>query len=161
MPLFRDASHLYELLGGFFASQTDTAEAEYIGKQNFVVQFIYHEPDALITIGPAGSLSLGSGRPSPGSGGRFEAGQGASGRFLEIAFGEVSVQPELTFEMKAEVAHRFWLGKVNLPTALARQQIKARGPLSKALKLLPTLQKLFPRYEQFLKERGAAELIPA
>lgn len=161
MAVFRDAAHLYELLGGFFVSQADTAEAQYIAGQNFVVQFIYHEPEALITIGPVGSLGIGVGRPAPGTGGQFEAGQAASGRHLEIAFGEVAVQHELVFEMKAEVAHRFWLGKVNLATALARQQIKARGPLSKALKLLPTLQKFFPRYEQFLREHGAADLVSA
>lgn len=161
MGVFRDAGHLYQLLGGFFVSQADTAEAEQIAGQRFVVQFVYHEPEAVIVIGPVGSLGVGSGRPAPGAGGRFEAGQAACGRHLEIAFGEAGVQPELVFEMKADVAHRFWLGKVNLPTALARQQIKARGPLAKALKLLPTLQKLFPRYEQFLREHGAADLVSA
>lgn len=161
MGVFRDAGHLYEVLGGFFLSQADSAEAEYIASQNFTVQFVYHEPEAVITIGPLGSLGLGPDRPQPGAGGRFEAGQAAAGRHLELAFGDVAIAPELVFEMKAEVAHRFWLGKVSLPTALARQQIKARGPLSKALKLLPTLQRLFPRYEQFLRDHGAAELVSA
>lgn len=148
MAVFDDARQLYELLGGFFRAEAASDEARFIAEQNLVVQFVYHEPEARITIGPAGSLA-----------GAADVGPGGS--YLDVAFGDVAAQPELVFEMKAEVAHRFWLGRVNLPMALARQQVKARGPLSKALKLLPTLERLFPRYARYLQQHGAEALLSA
>ena len=42
--------------------------------------------------------------------------------------------------MEADTAHRFWLGRVNVTVALARGQIKAKGPVAKILKLVPADQ---------------------
>ena len=61
--------------------------------------------------------------------------------------------------MEADTAHRFFLGKVNVTTALARGQIKAKGPVAKILKLVPLTKPVYPRYRQMLEEQGRTDLI--
>ena len=61
-------------------------------------------------------------------------------------FGETEMEPEVTMRMKADTAHRFWLGRVNVTTAIARGEIKPHGPVSKILKLVPLTKPVFPRY---------------
>ena len=62
--------------------------------------------------------------------------------------------------MKADVAHRFWLGEVNVPLALAHGEMVANGPTAKILRLVPLLQPLFPRYRQLLDRAGPRGLWP-
>jgi hypothetical protein len=61
--------------------------------------------------------------------------------------------------MKADVAHAFWHGKVNLVSALAKKDIVATGPIPKILKLLPAVQPLYKVYPALLKEKGYGNLI--
>jgi len=61
--------------------------------------------------------------------------------------------------MDADTAHRFWLGKVNVPVALARGQMKAKGPVAKILKLLPLTKPIFPRYKEQLQTTGRNDLL--
>ncbi len=61
--------------------------------------------------------------------------------------------------MTADVAHKFWHGKVNLVTALTRRQVTAKGNVPKTLKLLPILKPAFKLYPNYLKERGLEHLI--
>jgi putative sterol carrier protein len=63
--------------------------------------------------------------------------------------------------MESDTAHRFWLGKVNVTVALARGQIKAKGPVTKILKLIPLVRPAFPRYRAMLEEAGRADLAGA
>ena len=63
--------------------------------------------------------------------------------------------------MKAEVANRFWLGKVNLVMAMAKGQVRARGSVPEMLKMLPLAKPLYARYETILREAGRDELIRA
>ena len=60
--------------------------------------------------------------------------------------------------MDADTAHRFWLGKVNVTMALARGQIKAKGPVAKILKLVPLVKPVFPRYKAQLEAAGRSDL---
>ena len=56
--------------------------------------------------------------------------------------------------MEADTAHNFWLGKVNITVALARGQMKAKGPVAKILKLVPLVKPVFPRYKKLLRDGG-------
>jgi hypothetical protein len=134
MACFTDSDQLYTVLGGFLRAQAGTEIARTIARMGVCIQFKYHEPEALITLVAAGDD-------------------------LEVVAGDDSHEPEVQFEMKADIAHRFWLGRVNLPVALARQQIIARGPVQKALKLLPVIQPLYARYEVHLRAMGRADLV--
>ena len=53
------------------------------------------------------------------------------------------MEPEVTMKMKADTAHRFWLGRVNVTMAIARRD-QAPGPVSKILKLVPLTKPVFP-----------------
>lgn len=66
---------------------------------------------------------------------------------------------EIQLFMTADDGHKFWLGKLNAPIALARKQLKVQGPLSKLMKLLPAVQPAFPRYKAFLEEKGHADKV--
>ena len=68
------------------------------------------------------------------------------------------MEPEVTMTMAADTAHEFWLGQVNVTVALARGQIKAKGPVAKILKLVPLAKPAFPRYKAQLEEQGRADL---
>ena len=65
------------------------------------------------------------------------------------------MEPEVVMTMDADTAHRFWLGKVNVTVALARGQMKAKGPVAKILKLVPLTKPVFPRYRALLEEDRA------
>ena len=67
--------------------------------------------------------------------------------------------PNIEMFMTADISHQFWLGKVNVTIALARGQIKAKGPVAKILKLVPLAKPVFPRYEAQLREQGRQDLI--
>jgi putative sterol carrier protein len=56
--------------------------------------------------------------------------------------------PNVEMFMRADVAHRFWLGKVNIAAALAKGEMRAKGPIPKILKLVPLARTLFPRYAE-------------
>lgn len=61
------------------------------------------------------------------------------GEAMKVEFGPSELAPELVMTMDVGTFHRFLLGKVNFTVALARGQIKAKGPVAKILKLLPLL----------------------
>ena len=63
--------------------------------------------------------------------------------------------------MAADTAHRFFLGHVNVTVALARGEIRARGPVAKILKLVPLVKPFFPRYEALLEAQGRTDLVTA
>ena len=75
--------------------------------------------------------------------------------------GETTMEPEVVMSMEADTAHRFWLGKVNVTVALARGQMKAKGPVAKILKLVPLTKPIFPRYKAQLEQQGRADLVEA
>ena len=78
-----------------------------------------------------------------------------------VDFGETEMEAEIRMSMPADVAHRFWLGEVNVPLAVARGQMEASGPAAKMLRLVPLLQPVFPRYRELLIEQGREDLARA
>jgi hypothetical protein len=68
--------------------------------------------------------------------------------------------PKATVEMfmTADVAHRFWLGKVNVGMALAKGDMRAKGPIPKILKLVPLTKTLYPRYKALLEANDLTDL---
>ena len=111
---FKDADEVYKYIGRLFEQLAEDEElAPKFRKANTIVQYQYREPESQITV----KLIEG------------EDGQ--------VDCGETSMEPEVVMTMEADTAHRFWLGKVNVTVALARGQMKAKGPVAKILKLVP------------------------
>lgn len=138
MPIFADTQGLYGTIGGFFETLTTAGEGQLIHRVGGPVLFIYHRPEGRILWTPC---------PPPGSWPAFR-----------VSYGEesASATPLLTFEQDADTAHRFWRGEIDLAQALARQQLRAVGSLSRAMKLLPHLDPVYPRYAAFVRQGAGA-----
>jgi putative sterol carrier protein len=138
MALFKDADEVYATLGKLFADIANDEElAPKFRKADTIVRYEYREPDSAITV-------------------RLQEGQPG-----DVDFGESDMEPEVHMSMEADTAHRFWLGQVNVTVALARGQIKAKGPVAKILKLVPIAKPVFPRYKAQLEAQGREDLINA
>jgi SCP-2 sterol transfer family protein len=136
MPYFKDAQEVYDTLGKLFADLADDPElGPKFRKANTILQYDYREPESKIT------LRLQEDGPA------------------DVDFGETEMEPEVVMTMEADTAHRFWLGKVNVTTALARGQIKASGPVAKILKLVPLTKPVYPRYQAQLEAEGREDLV--
>lgn len=135
---FKDEQDLYDNIGKLLQGLLKDEElAPKFRQANTIVQWQYREPDAQITA-----------------------------RMLEdqdgqVDLGPTELEPEVVMTMEADTAHRFWLGNVNVTVALARGQMKAKGPVAKILKLLPLVKPVFPRYRAQLEEDGRKDLIEA
>jgi putative sterol carrier protein len=133
---FKDAQEVYDTLGKLFQELTDDEElAPKFRKANTIVQYDYREPESVITV-------------------RLQ--EDADG---QVDLGETEMEPEVVMSMEADTAHKFWLGEVNVTVALARGQIKAKGPVAKILKLVPLTKPVFPRYKAMLEADGRQDLI--
>ena len=138
MPYFKDAGEVYATIGKLFQDLKDDEElAPKFRQANTIVQYQYREPESRITV----KLIEG------------EDGQ--------VDCGETALEPEVVMTMDADTAHRFWLGQVNVTVALARGQMKAKGPVAKNLKLVPLVRPVFPRYRRQLEESGRGDLLEA
>jgi putative sterol carrier protein len=135
VPYFKDADEVYQYIGKLFEDLTQDEElSPKFRKANAVVQYQYRNPESQITV-----------------------------RMREddeprVDCGDTDMEPEVVMTMEADTAHRFWLGKVNVTVALARGQMKAKGPVAKILKLVPLVKPVFPRYRQQLVDAGRPDL---
>lgn len=75
--------------------------------------------------------------------------------------GAEDLVPEVVMTMSADTAHRFFLGQVSVPVAIARGEIVTSGPAGKVLKLLPLVKPFFPRYRAMIEASGRPDLVPA
>jgi putative sterol carrier protein len=133
---FKDADEVYATVGKLFRELAEDEDlAPVFRKANTIVQYDHTEPDSRITV-------------------RLQEGQPG-----DVDFGETEMEPEVTMRMEADTAHRFWLGRVNVTTAIARGEIRPQGPVSKILKLVPLTKPVFPRYQAQLEADGRRDLI--
>jgi hypothetical protein len=138
LAYFKDADEVYETLGKLFVDIANDEElAPKFRQANTIVRYEYTEPESAITV------RLQDGQPG------------------DVDFGPSDMEPEVTMSMEADTGHRFWLGEVNVTVALARGQIKAKGPVAKILKLVPLAKPIFPRYKAQLEGQGRSDLIEA
>jgi putative sterol carrier protein len=138
LAYFKDADEVYAYIGRLFEELAEDDElSPKFQKANTIVQYQYREPESQITV----KLLEG------------EDGQ--------VDCGATTLDPEVVMTMDADTAHRFWLGKVNVTVALARGQIKAKGPVAKILKLVPLVKPVFPRYRGILEQAGREDLLEA
>ena len=138
MAYFKDADEVYEFIGKLFQDLGDDDElGPKFRKANTIVQYQYSNPDSAITV------------------------KMMDGEDPQVDCGDTTLDPEVVMSMEADTAHKFWLGKVNVTVALARGQMKAKGPVAKILKLVPLVKPVFPRYRAMLEEKGRTDLVEA
>jgi hypothetical protein len=135
---FADASELYALIGETLRELTsDERLMRRFRELDGVLQLRYRRPDAVI------SIDLRRDHP------------------IRVDFGPTALEPDVWLDADADVAHRYWLGELNLTIALARGQMRASGPVRKLLRLLPGLRPALTGYRDRLERAGRADLLAA
>ncbi len=126
MGAFRDTAQLEDVIGSLFRALLDDPDIreKYAGA-GVTVRFAFTDPAGEVTVAPAG-VTAGRGGPAA----------------------------DVTMTMTADVAHAFWLGEVTLPRALARGEMKADGPVTRVLGLLPLLKPAYRLYPKLARSRG-------
>jgi hypothetical protein len=142
MPAFKDQAEMRHLLGTLFdQGKRDSRIAPKIRDSRLVIQFRYEEPYGVVTINAAAPPTQ-------------------EGAYFDVIWGDdVGLKPDIEMSMKADIAHQFWHGKVNLMAALTRRQIIARGPIPKILKLLPAVEPMYEMYPRMLREIGRSDMV--
>lgn len=135
MSSFKNAEDLYQYIGGVFErGMADPELGPKFEKSGVVLQIHYTDPDAVLTV------DMPNGK---------------------VIHGQTDVQPNVQMFMSADNGNQFWLGNLNLATAMAKGHVRAKGPVPKVLKLVPIAKKLFPVYEEMLKTDGRTDLLEA
>jgi len=133
--LFKSSEEFEEMLSGFFRLAGSRPEiARPLLDSRLIIRFTYSDPDVVIVVD-------------------------CSGDSLDVRPGDTTTKATVNMTMKAEIAHRFWFGKVNLMQALTRRQMTAKGPVPKILQLLPAIKPLYAIYPEYLRENGYADYI--
>ncbi len=142
MAAYRDRDEMVEIFGILGERAAASRAAVALHDAGMVVSFVYHNPDLVLTMD-----GLTPGDDENPMVMRFDAQEPA---------------PDVTFECSADVGHQFWSGKLDVPQALGRGIVKARGSIAKALKLLPMMPPLYEAYRGLMEERqGQAGTIGA
>ncbi|MBV9312428.1 MAG: SCP2 sterol-binding domain-containing protein [Pseudonocardia sp.] len=131
MAFFADENEVDKYIGGVFRA---AAEHPEIGPKfrdaNVNLRVVYFDPEANMTVQMADPIVVTSG-PS-------------------------DVKPDVTLRMAGDTADKFWRGKYNLAVGLAKGEVKAEGPVTKILKLVPLTKPLFPIYRDLVGEKDSA-----
>ena len=138
MPYFKDEQEVYDYIGKLFQDLAEDDELwPRFRRADTIVQYQFRNPESQITV-------------------RMREDEDA-----QVDLGPSELEPEVLMTMEADTAHKFWLGNVNVTVALARGQMKAKGPVAKILKLVPLVKPVFPRYRQMLTDAGREDLMEA
>ncbi len=135
MTVFRSTNELYKVMDTLFnrlANDSQVSPALLKGKM--VVRFQWSDPDGEATIDLMGDS-------------------------ITYTLGRSDLIPDVVFIQNADNAHRFWLGELSVPQAIATRKVIAKGSVSKALKLLPAIQPAFAVYRQVLLDMGHEDLL--
>ena len=135
MALFESSDKFEQVIAGFFRFVAEVPEiADKLLASKLVIRFIYTEPDVVVVVD-------------------------CSGEQIEVRPGDNETKAEVEMSMKADIAHQFWFGKVNLTRALTRRDMIAKGPIPRILKLLPAIKPAYALYPTYLEENGYSEYI--
>lgn len=132
MSYFANDAELYQFVGGAFRAAADHPQVgPALRGANLVLRVEYSDPTAILTI-----VMKESG--------------------VEVIEGASDVAPDVRMTMSADNANKYWRGEYNVAVGLAKGQVKAKGPVSKILKLIPITKPIFPIYKGLVSEKDAA-----
>lgn len=135
MPYFTEPADVERFIGGIFTEcLTDPELGPKFQVTGTVLKLNFTEPDAAVLV-DCGSRKVLTGDAVAGG-----------------------AEPNVEMFMTSDVAHEYWLGRVNVSVALAKGIMRAKGPVPRILKLVPLTKHVFPRYERMIEESGRPEL---
>ncbi|SRR5579883_2971547 len=133
MAVFHTTEELYDVMDDLWTwIKSNEIIAAKLLQSRLVVRFHYRNPDGMMTV------------------------DGSDGQELKYTFGECDAQPTVQMYMDSDLAHRFWLGKVNIPAALISGELVSKGPVNKALALVPAVRPAHKIYPAIAARRGKA-----
>lgn len=113
------------------AHQARQETPDTLGRARTAVAFVHRSPDLVLML--------------DGRGGATQA-----------TWDTLEPTPDLVFEFPdAETAHRFWLGELDVMTALRERRLTMRGNVLKALALLPSSRSNAAAFRAALDEEDA------
>ncbi|WJR32689.1 SCP2 sterol-binding domain-containing protein [Mycobacteroides immunogenum] len=132
MGYFADSQEVYRYIGqAFRLAQEDAQAGPKLRAANVKVRLDFTDPQATLNV-------------------RF-----AEPEIQVIEGGNDAEQPDILLRMSADNADKFWRGEYNAALGLAKGEVKARGPVSKVLRLLPLAKPVFPLYRTLVAEKDA------
>jgi hypothetical protein len=138
MSAYTSTDELHKIMVDLWtAIKDDPSMSGKLLASKLIVQFHYREPDGRMTI------------------------DCSDGKSFVITAGDTKVKPVVEMFMKADVAHDFWLGKVNVPVAIITGKIVAKGPVNKALALLPVIKPAYDIYPDIYKKYNNKTAVPS
>ncbi|MBK5093423.1 MAG: hypothetical protein JJE48_07910 [Actinobacteria bacterium] len=135
MAYFNDIQTFYDCMSDLFdrlAQDPDIREKALESK--LIVNFIYSDPEGEVWIN-------------------------CTGDEMVLTPGKQDLTAHATLIMDTDVAHRFWLGKLNLIKSLTSGDIESEGSVPKLLKLLPVIKPAFKIYPEVLSEKGLESIV--
>lgn len=128
MAFFNSTDELASVMKGLWSAiAEDSVISQPLIKSKMIARFHYKDPEGQITI------------------------DCSDGENIVTQWGACDKKPDVEMFMKADVAHEFWRGKVNVPMYLLNGKMVAKGPVNKALALLPAIKPAFKKYPDVVK----------
>ena len=128
MAFFNSTDELASVMKELWSAiANDSDISQPLVKSKMIARFHYKDPEGQITI------------------------DCSDGEKIVTQWGESEKKPDVEMFMKADVAHEFWRGKVNVPMYLLNGKMVAKGPVNKALALLPAIKPAFKKYPDVVK----------
>jgi len=125
MPIFASTEELNEVMWNLWTRiKADPAMAGQLLRSRLCVRFYYRDPEGRLTL------------------------DCSDGKEMKIYIGESQLKPIVEMFMKSDIAHDFWLGKVNVAYAIVSGKIVSKGPVNKVLSLLPVIKPAYGIYPE-------------
>ena len=142
MGNFKDDEEFYGVYEVFLKRVlSDPDVGPKLAKAKIRIRFNYTEPEASIFLNLAD--------------------QPPEGMFGSYALRDTESKADVTMTQTAEVANRFWQGKLNPVMGLASGKIKASGQVQRAMGLVTAIRPTFKMYVDVLKEMGHEDKVVA
>ncbi|HEU4973512.1 MAG TPA: SCP2 sterol-binding domain-containing protein [Baekduia sp.] len=114
MAHFESDAEVYEQLGGILTNLVgNTGRLEQLRQADGVVQFAFRDPDAKVTLDVR------------------------AGKDPRVELGDSRLRPDIIFAMDADTGHALLHGELAATVALARGAVRLKGPVAKALRVVP------------------------
>lgn len=137
MAEFASSEELYEVMTPFYESLTTDPEiGPKFSKANTSFRTTYTEPKAVFLLDCTQSPPV-----------------------LTTADEAEAGDPACDLTMSADDGHRFWLGKLNLPVALAKRKVKIGGGVTSVLGLVPAMTPAYAKYRAHLEGIGRSTTV--
>ena len=114
MAHFESDAEVYDQLGGILNNLVyNSARREQLRQADAVVQFAFREPDATVT------LDVRANKPA------------------RIDLGETKLRADVVLAMDADTGRALLTGELSATLALARGDVRTKGPVAKVLRVVP------------------------